>query len=824
MVSYRKFALVGVSLISLAAPAMAAEAADEASGGSEIIVEARRRDESIQEVPQVVNAVTSEAINKLNIRKAEDLTSVVPGLSLQTNANGIGSESVVRGVRYDVNVSGNNGTIQFYYNDAPITAGALLTAMFDVGQVDVQRGPQGTLKGRSSPSGAITIRPHRPDMTGIGAVMNATGNDIHGYNLNGAVNLPIVKDKLAIRVAGLTSNDQGNRVTPVAGTAVTPKNGSDAARISLRADPMDGMLLLDFSYQTLKHHSIQYSQVQSGSTFNSSLSASPYTIQASDLKSVPGLPSDNSQKFDIFYWQAKLNLAGQSLTYSGSDVKQHLTALGPSDGAGIFSQTSATQFYLAGRAPALVPPGQAVPFAQPTDTRGHDVTHEIRLQNEDRIAGMFDYVIGYLNLKGTTDTLFTQIIGGLASPSAPSLPTTLTGVVQLPLERYGTSKEESIFGNITAHIGDRFELSGGLRRIWFKTDAGLKAGSVTASGGVVTGVTLVDNPAFRTVSSPKATVGVATAKYRVSDELMVYASYGTSWRPDTIAIGGPSIPSALQAQFLKTDPETSKNYEIGFKSDLLDRKLRFNVSAYVQKFNNYPYRAPGAGVYAIDLARGPAVNAFNYVAAVPVTVKGIEGDIAYTPNDNFMVAASFSYADGKIKNGLIPCLDLNKDGVPDSVTSAPTFAALSAVVGSTASDPLISTCRVTQQANSNPKFGFSLQSEYSHPVMSGADGYIRGLLNFKGDSIGDPVNVNDSVSSYGLVNLYLGVRDPKGMWDFSVYGKNITNTFRVLTRGNGPQSTGTLTHGTLSYTNYFGISTTEPREFGVNLRVALGSR
>ena len=109
-------ALRGVSLLALMAPLApvsalaqtAPAAAEDTSTTSltEIIVTARRRDESVQDVPQVVNAVTSEALQKQNIRNFTEVQTLVPGLTLGTNANGIGGNAQVRGVNFDINASG----------------------------------------------------------------------------------------------------------------------------------------------------------------------------------------------------------------------------------------------------------------------------------------------------------------------------------------------------------------------------------------------------------------------------------------------------------------------------------------------------------------------------------------------------------------------------------------------------------------------------------------------------------------------------------------------------------------------------------------------
>ena len=106
------------------------------------------------------------------------------------NANGIGTSSSMRGINHDVNVSGENGTIQYYVNDVPVSSNFVLQAMYDIGQVSVERGPQGTLRGRSTPSGSIDINWKKPSLTEVGAAIqgsagggSSTSHDdvLHGW-------------------------------------------------------------------------------------------------------------------------------------------------------------------------------------------------------------------------------------------------------------------------------------------------------------------------------------------------------------------------------------------------------------------------------------------------------------------------------------------------------------------------------------------------------------------------------------------------------------------------------------------------------------------
>lgn len=823
MIAARHLALLSVSFFAIASPSFAQETAapdttPSAYGTDDIIVTARRRDESVQDVPAVVNAVTADTLEKLNLREFEDIQAVVPGLSLVANANGVGSVNTIRGVNFDVNVSGNAATVEFYYNDAPISSNAVLQGLFDVGQIEVLRGPQGTLRGRASPSGAINITTRKPNLYEVGGNVNATVNDINGYNFNGALNVPVIEGKLGVRVAGIISDDDGSRVRPFNDPDAKLRNSTEGARYSVSADPLNGMLLLDFSYQTLTHNSLQYSQVQSIQDYDpESPLASPNFIRAKDRMAVAGrYPLDVRQKFKMYHWQAQLNLWDQRLTYVGLRTTQYLDGINPQDNAGIFLNQTAPLSYFGGVSPTGgiigIPTGRSAPYAWHSITRSKNTSHEVRLQNDTRIAGMFDYVAGFMQYDTGSDTDFDRSVGVIATPFPPQAPTEIAQIYSVPLVRYIDELERSVFGNLTAHIGEATEISGGLRHIWYETTSGL-----TTFG--------IEDPGLRREFDTTATIWTASAKHRVNDNLMVYASAGSSWRPNTVVIGGPVNASPFQLQFQGTPAEKSKSYEVGFKSSWLDNRLRVNVTGFYQKFKNYPYRALVGPWSIVPASYNPndlsqlRVEQVQYVAAVPVTVKGMEAEVTFAPLPNLNLGANVSYALGKIENGLVPCTDINQDGLPDLDAGQPNAQDLFAATGT----DFVSACNVNQRSANSAPWSGSFTAEYTHPISDSLDGYLRGLYTWKGGSQGEPMSPIDSVEGYGILNLYGGVRHPDGNWEVSLYAKNLTNTFRVLSN-EGLRSTATLSHGTLSYTNYYGISVTEPREFGINVKVAFGSR
>ena len=803
-------ALRGVSLLALMAPLApvsalaqtAPAAAEDTSTTSltEIIVTARRRDESVQDVPQVVNAVTSEALQKQNIRNFTEVQTLVPGLTLGTNANGIGGNAQVRGVNFDINASGNNPTVEFYLNDAPITAGVILQQMYDVGQIEVLRGPQGTLRGRASPSGSITITTKKPDVYQAGGYLSSTVNDIGTTNVNGAVNIPVIEGVAAIRIGGLYNDDDGNQVRSIDTTTEKRKaySRTESGRISALVTPID-WLRLEGSYQSILANYRNHNQVESFSVVNPSAPASPRLIKAEDELGFQSLPRVIRQDFDIYNWRAEVSVLGQQLIYQGQHYTQGLDSKENQDPANLFPSTDTYQH---------------------TVSNISSTSHEVRLQNQERVFDFLDYVVGYFDNKNNTPT-------NLNRPTVVAFPTFLPAplggsvaqVVQTQIQRLGHSREKSIYGNLTAHIGEKVQVSGGLRHIDYSD-----------VGQLIVGGNLLSTDK----QDDKKWVYTASAQYSITRDVMVYVNTGSSYRPGIAVVGDFNLAqSALEKSFLNLPSETSKSYEAGLKSTLFDHKMRFNVSGFHQKFANYPYRAPGSGVYYVNTSSNgqggtaQAVSQFNFAAAVPVEVNGVEGEVSYELTPNWNVGAVASYAMGKIKNGTIPCNDLNSDGKPDTITSAPTLAALQAATAGNN----ISQCKLTQRSSFQPPFSTTLQSEYSMPVGQ-FEGYVRGLVNYNGKSQGDPTNAFDDVSDYALVNLFAGVRAPNKAWEVTVYAKNVFNTVKVLTRTD-PLSTSfqqlqpptfRTTAAVSTTSTYTGITTTTPQEFGVTLRVALGSR
>ena len=797
--------LCSTSALAFALPAHAAPASAEPTSGTSaaessddaIIVTARRREENVQSIPVVVNAVTAEAIGKLNLRNFGEIQSLIPGLQLRVEPNGFGASAQIRGVAYNANASAQP-SVEFYYNDAPITSAYVQQQMYDIGQIEVARGPQGTLRGRASPSGAISVSTRKPDLNQAGGYVASSASNLGTLNINGGVGLPIIPGVLAVRVAGLYTTDEVNRIHTVNPglDGRGPHSDTRAGRASVLLQPSD-WLRIEGVYQHLGSHSRSYDQYASFGLVNPAAPASPRSIKPADLLSIEETPRDVDQKLDMFNWRGEVRFAGQKLIYQGQYAKISTTSTTDTDAANYFVGRDTFQL-----------------------TTGHSTTasHEVRLQNEERVLGMFDYVVGGFDWSQKSPT-------SLLVDTAVTLPAFLGGgiaaVAQTPITTTQILHERSFFGNLTAHIGDKFQISAGARHIHFTSPAT----TLSIAGNALPGSAQVNDNNW---------IYSASAQYFITPDVMVYASTGTSQRPGPTIVGNFSLVSSdRERSFQYMNPESSRSYEIGFKSAFFDKRVILNLTAFHQTFSNYTYKISQPIYYQnftfINGAVVPVVGqSAQFASNVPLEVNGLEAEIGWkvTPHFNLNVVAS--YASSKIKNGTVPCDDLNGDGVPDTLTTAPTLAQIQAAYGAN----YIGACKVSQRGTDQSPFSATVQAEYTHPVSDKVEFFTRGLFAFQGNSLNDPNNAFDNVGGYGLLDLFAGVRGADGAWEVNFFAKNLFNTVKATTFGL-PATTSyqelqpptfQTTAGATAVSTYSIINTTRPRELGVSVRFAFGAR
>jgi iron complex outermembrane receptor protein len=808
MKTRRLMLLTGSSLLAIATSTPAQDTASAGFQLEEVVVTARRRAESLQDVPQTVDAVSAATLEQLNFTKFEDMQAIVPGLNMSAGATGYTTAATIRGASYQVE-SGATPTVEFYLNDGPIQSNYLFQAMYDLGQVEVLRGPQGTLRGRASPSGSITVTTRQPDLVEFGGYVDVTGTDQDATNYNGGINLPIVTDKLALRIAGLYDENEFDQVESINNSG-DPSVRTKSGRATLRFEPNDA-IQATVMYQYLERNLRSFDQAQSFGLAEPAAALVDPVIRAEDRLSVLEEARTSSQEQDMVTAQIDWRIGGQKLSYVGSWAEQTIGAFAPGDVGNVV-------------------PGRV--FGQTLDTYQKQYSHELRLASEERLFDRFDYTVGAFHYKQTSPSdLTNQTLIGTAVPfpfppfNIPAVPPYTVipiAVADTPISRDGTIDETSFFANLTWHITDNTEVSGGVRYLIWKTTNGL---------------TVAGNNLSSLDEEEKPTIYNFAVSHRFTEDFMIYGNYGRSWRdgPTAVGIFRPLTPNL--EQFTELDPETSDSVEIGFKADFLENRLRVNLSAFHQDYKDYLYRGPA--VWYVNLDRSGAVPAqFNFVSNVDGTIDGAELSVAYQPIESLRLNASLAYAKGEIDNGTVACNDFDGNGVPDGRIDGPVTVAriLGSIPSASPLTEAVNSCVINDRMATAPDWTGTLDAEYSHPIGASLDGFVRGLYVYFPDNEQDPINIYDDVNAYGTLNLYTGLRSSDGAWEVSLFAKNLTETEEYLGQSGvnfGAFSTPyqqfnpaapTSPTGASMTSSYMSARFTPEREIGLNVRYSFGSR
>ncbi|MGE5501283.1 MAG: TonB-dependent receptor domain-containing protein [Ignavibacteriales bacterium] len=237
--SYRREGQAFV-IVSASDPQSGSAAGDGADAGTvaALVVTAQKREENIQDVPIAISAFTQKSLEEQKIEGGFDLLKAIPNVTFSKNnftsynfsIRGIGTKAVSATTDPGVAVSFNNVSL--------IQNRLFEQEYFDIERVEVLRGPQGTLYGRNATAGVINVISAKPNMTEFSGWLKGEVGNYHSKRLSAMVNVPLVEDKLAIRLAGALTDRQGYDYNTVTKHAV---NGRDlwSGRITVQFDPTD---------------------------------------------------------------------------------------------------------------------------------------------------------------------------------------------------------------------------------------------------------------------------------------------------------------------------------------------------------------------------------------------------------------------------------------------------------------------------------------------------------------------------------------------------------------------------------------------------------
>jgi len=771
-------------------------ASDAALNAAEIVVTATRRAESLQKVPMSVNAVSGDQIEKLKLFDVKDVQQLVPGLEL-SNTVGRNNTTTLRGVTFDPD-QGTSPAVQVYYNEIPTDAQTAYTAIYDIRQIEVLRGPQGLLRGLSAPAGSITIATERPRFDKPEGYLDTTVTSRAGYNVQGAATLPF-SDALSLRVAGLVDGNRLNNVYNITRNQRS-RSRTESARATLGWRP-NGDFQAYLTYQYLNADNVQYQQVYGPGNTPYFLSLAP--VIPSPQRSGPAIAPNDRQAVADGPNQIINNTHLLNLAWDWN--------LGPAT----LSFVGAHQYSLIQNHRDL-DPGNSLPGA----ARNSYVkvpykvdTAELRLtsNNDEGLA----WGVGAFYTKQTGTTFVEQDANSYFAPLPVSfhyfLP--IQTDVTVPVD----TSTLSFNGSLSYRSGG-LRIEGGLRYSIIKSEqvAHILVNSPGFAAFFIAPFSLTQDgvPANLQRTREKPLTGAVDISYDLTPTLTVYAAFGHAFRAGS---AGVSVPVGVSADLIKTKPEKTNSYEAGVKGTLLDHRLSYAVSGFYQKINGYLSRFTGVfyncpdfnGTCFTSPPAAPINNTkdspngsfdFNYNGNA--TIKGVEASLEGRVSEDWDVGVNMSYAHARYDHALLPCNDFAGTGIPNQ-TGAPKITGTGNV----------SFCPSNGRLSDAPDFSMSANSEIRVP-MGSITPFLRGLFSYRPGFFSDRATYH--YQDRELLNAYFGVRTADRKWEISLFAKNLLNQQRITNTSGGTAQTPTSA-GLAYNSGYYLINTMNPREFGLNV-------
>ncbi|KRB82383.1 TonB-dependent receptor [Sphingomonas sp. Root710] len=533
------------------AQATAAQGADDAgaAGVGDIVVTAQKRSESLQKVPLAITAVTAADLDRSGIRDLQGIVSSVPNLNLGAQ---LGMAKIaLRGIGLENISSGAEGSIAFHMNGVflsrTITA---LASFYDVQQVEVLRGPQGTLYGRNATGGAVNITTRTPteELTGY---FNLTGGNYSRLTAEGAVSGAIVPGVLAARLAFQTQNHDGYGRNIVTGNGIDDLN-SRAVRGSLLFTPGDRVtinIVADYFHE--RDHAGGYHVTGAGGFDLAGNPIVPFGV-AQGGTFAPRL-RDISNTTDPTNYAQFWGVSGK-ISYDLTDDIQlsSLTAYRKTDNE-TFTDLDGTELYL---------------------TKQIQFEHARQFSEELQLSGKADrlnWLIGGFYFHEKTN-------GTQADPFNPAR-TIFFGPDQISSGYLGAgfikTDALALFGQASYAIVDNLRLTLGARySSEKKTDHDEFAFDIfTPYNGQLSVPQFVLDRSKRFKSfTPRIALD-----YQATPDVLLYASWSKGFKAGTYSLGSLTPP---------VDPEKVDAYEAGVKSSLFDRRLRLNLAGFYYDYKD----------------------------------------------------------------------------------------------------------------------------------------------------------------------------------------------------------------------------------------------
>lgn len=748
----------------------------------EVIITARRRNETAQEVPIPISIIGGAQVEESGAFNVNRLKELVPSVQLySSNPRNTGINIRGLGSPYGLTNDGLDPGVGFYVDGVYYSRPAAATLDFiDIERIEVLRGPQGTLFGKNTTAGAFNITTRKPTFTPGAAFELSYGN--YGYvQAKTSVTGPIIKGKLAGRFS-FSGTQRDGTVYNVAKNEYVNDINNLGWRAQLLFTPTDKINITLVGDNTQQYPN-GYAQVIAGVAPTLRPAYRQFDNILADLNYE--LPSRNAFDRVIDHdtpWRSLNELGGVSLN---ADFEI---------GKGTLSSTTAWRYWNWGPSNDRDFTGLQALAKSQNPSEHEQWSQEIRYTSNfsDRLSG----VLGLFFLSQEVQTHGTEESGKDQWRFSQNSTSELWQTPGL-LDGYGAKTESSIqsqsaaiFANVDWSVTNKLHLQPGLRFNYDKKDVSYDrqtyGGLETNDPDLIALKRVVySDQAFTNSGDETNLTYLLTLSYRASSRINAYTTYSTSYKPIGVNVAGlPVIDGKVALDLGVIKPEYVKHFEAGIKTRPADG-LVLNVTFYNTDIDDYQTNVQSAQL---------GVNRGYIASADQVNVKGAELDVQWQKSQNFSLYGALAYTDGKYVTFTNAPLSLEetglKDGDGNSVyakdISGEGLPGISKWSGSLAAE-----------VASNDLSFWGQKGQ----VFVAAESYFRS--EFSSSSTPSKYLV---VDGYGLLNARLGFRSKTGL-SLIMWSHNLTNQnyFEQLLAAGGNAG------------HYAGVLG-DPRTYGITLK------
>ena len=719
---WRALALSGVAFPFGAAAALA-QAGDPAAL-PDIVVTGEKRETPIQSAPLAITALPADLLADRNVYRLDQLDGTVPGLTI-TKSEGSERVIAIRGIGYETAQNPNSQPGVAFHIDGVYIAhvAALNQDLLDVDRVEVLRGPQGTVFGETSTGGAINVITHQPVIGEASGTASLSYGSYDYVKTTSAVNLPL-SDQLAARVAvQYLSHDGYGYATAVPGYRRYPLE--DANDLGLRAvllwQPTD-----------------RFSALLSGQIFNTDRAAALQKDITDPDPRARAVTQDYPGTYRLWTRMATLTLSqevGDWGVLKSVTAFQNLNKYQTADNDRLASPDYFDNIVL-------------------WQDRSRTWTQEVSLAST--AGSRVEWVAGGFFLGQHA----LQNILELTVPSAAAVTRADGTPVKFQTDSPYQHRALAAYGNATWHLTDRLSLLAGAR---------YNADRLAAQPFQYF------NPVVAKRTSSHAVTGKVGADYRWSPAVMTYLTLSRGYKPNGLNFNAPGL--LVPDSFRK---ETVTALEAGAKTELFDRRLRFNLAAYRYWYNDFQYTAEDPIPY-----RGGTANVPHAV------ITGAEAEFTALPAPGVRVDGSVSYGHGHFRGTALAI---------DAQTAASIRNAQYAALGSYAPyDPRVIAAVLAGAEDLDgravpklPTWQATVSPSY-HWHMAGGEVTLRGDVIHRGGFNYRlfAVAALDRVPAYTIANASIHYQPSGKPWTVSVTADNLFNRNGINSRFSDPYGSGT---------------------------------